>query len=515
MSDLVVALALILFFVPVSLTRILDGDEGYYTLAAELALQGRRLYVDFFYPQMPLLPYLYGVWMKIAGFSLEAARILSALCAALTGFLVYKYCSTQWGRKWGCFSAVLFAGGAFAFPWLVLVKTYALSTLLVFSAFFILAYPGFKSASRLFACGLALGLTVNTRLLFAGLVPIFLVYLFFSQRLRESGSSRGALFLYCLAGFLIGIGPAVLAFIAAPEHFIFNNIDYHLAASSASTERSFAQKAQILQIIFGFKNSAQDSGFQLPLLLWLSLGYLAVCLRSKKIPSLPFFLGMGLLALSLTPTPAYTRYFSSLAPFLALTVIELLNELARRQLIGFANRRAALLSLVVIALFANYLRLIPREIYRHCVSGENVLGVSSLCPLTPARLREIHEAVNRHSSPGDYVLSRWPGFIFATHARVVPRLENHFGFTAAKRLPAAERTRFRLPDQKYLISSIRSRQASLVLMQRGKLNERMNQVLEESGYQRLDRICTVVPYVRLGGEEGALGQERFYSAAGY
>src|ERR1700740_731179 len=39
--------------------RPIDGDEGYYTTAARLVWEGKTPYRAFFYPQGPLLPYIY------------------------------------------------------------------------------------------------------------------------------------------------------------------------------------------------------------------------------------------------------------------------------------------------------------------------------------------------------------------------------------------------------------------------------------------------------------------------
>ena len=45
-----------MLFVPMATLHLIDGDEGYYLLAAKLVFQDKQLYTDFFYPQMPLLP---------------------------------------------------------------------------------------------------------------------------------------------------------------------------------------------------------------------------------------------------------------------------------------------------------------------------------------------------------------------------------------------------------------------------------------------------------------------------
>jgi hypothetical protein len=46
------------FFLFVARHRLIDGDEGFYLLAARLVLQHKTPYLDFFYPQAPLLPYV-------------------------------------------------------------------------------------------------------------------------------------------------------------------------------------------------------------------------------------------------------------------------------------------------------------------------------------------------------------------------------------------------------------------------------------------------------------------------
>src|SRR5437016_4568472 len=61
-----IALLLGVVLLVVSRLRLVDGDEGFYLLAAKSVYHGKVLYRDFFYTQMPLLPYVYGLWMKTA-----------------------------------------------------------------------------------------------------------------------------------------------------------------------------------------------------------------------------------------------------------------------------------------------------------------------------------------------------------------------------------------------------------------------------------------------------------------
>src|SRR5438034_1996854 len=63
------AVLLAAVFVPMSLFGLVDGDEGTYLLVSRLVIEGQLPYHDFYYPQMFLLPYVYGAWMTLVGYS--------------------------------------------------------------------------------------------------------------------------------------------------------------------------------------------------------------------------------------------------------------------------------------------------------------------------------------------------------------------------------------------------------------------------------------------------------------
>ena len=82
---------LILFFIFAAET---GTDEGFYLVASKLVYQGKVLYRDFHYTQMPLLPYVYGVPQLIFGNSLYVGRLTSVRC--------YWCCrSWSWLRRQG------------------------------------------------------------------------------------------------------------------------------------------------------------------------------------------------------------------------------------------------------------------------------------------------------------------------------------------------------------------------------------------------------------------------------
>lgn len=59
---LLVFAALLATLMRVTLRRLVDGDEGYLLMAARLVAQSHRPYVDFFCPQMPGFPCVFGAW---------------------------------------------------------------------------------------------------------------------------------------------------------------------------------------------------------------------------------------------------------------------------------------------------------------------------------------------------------------------------------------------------------------------------------------------------------------------
>src|SRR6202167_429663 len=80
-----------LFFSYVALHRFIDGDEGFYLLASRLVLAHKKPYLDFFFLQMPLLPYVYALWMRLTQLSWISARVFAALLTTILGTLLYTH----------------------------------------------------------------------------------------------------------------------------------------------------------------------------------------------------------------------------------------------------------------------------------------------------------------------------------------------------------------------------------------------------------------------------------------
>ena len=66
-EDILLFAACVVWFSIVATNRLIAKDEGFYVVAAQLVSEGRVPYLDFFYPQMPYLPYLYGSFLRLFG----------------------------------------------------------------------------------------------------------------------------------------------------------------------------------------------------------------------------------------------------------------------------------------------------------------------------------------------------------------------------------------------------------------------------------------------------------------
>ena len=62
---------------------MLGPDESYQAMAAREAMDGRLPYGDFAYLDMPLLPYLTGLVMEVAGYDLMVQRVVNLTAAGL------------------------------------------------------------------------------------------------------------------------------------------------------------------------------------------------------------------------------------------------------------------------------------------------------------------------------------------------------------------------------------------------------------------------------------------------
>jgi len=425
------------FFLYVAQHRLIDDDEGYYLLASRLVMQHKAPYLDFFYTQAPLLPYVYAAWFKLAGASWYAARIFCALLSTLVGGLLYYHVCRETG-KWlaGACTAFLYATSTLIFAWYPIVKTFALAMLFLFPAYLI--FTRLSPSTRGWMVGMAgvlFGLSVDTRSYVVGLAPVFLWWL-----LRQRSGRSTARIAWFLGGLGIGIVPSLVLFLASPDAFLFNNLGYHAMRSGVGLIGDWHDKMMVAAATMG----GAYTGFQFSVVSLSALA-LVVLQRARRASALlALLLALVLGLVSLLPTPASIQYFSLIMPFLIVTAVtsasDYLDALRSARTVRLVGAGCALL-LVGFFLFA-----VP--IFRqYLFTGRKVPGLQNMADApnwTLSQVTAVSKAVDELAMPGEQVASFWPGYIFASWANPYPGFENNFGMWVAPSFAPQKRQQYHI-----------------------------------------------------------------------
>jgi 4-amino-4-deoxy-L-arabinose transferase-like glycosyltransferase len=431
--------------------RLIDGDEGFYSTAARLVTEGKIPYKDFFYPQAPVLPFVYGGAVWLAGPNLASLRFVSIVFSLATVALWGWFLLKKYGNHRGVvFVAIGFlAFNPFFISWGVTVKTYALANLLATLAL-ISVWHAVSSARRgwLVAAGFSSGLLVSTRLLYATVPLVILGWLIVrSMRADDRLCFRHtALFLL---GMLAGCVPSMILFTHEPEVFVFNNIGYHLLQSDVPS---------VIEHGSGSLKSVLDLLLNHP---YLSLQFLLACVGiyavitfagneadyEKSFALLTITVVIAFLATTLIPSSLYEQYFTGpLAPFLTPLVAAGLYSLWERFRIAFFACGMAALTFSL----AEFI---------------NEAGKASMSRVwTFESYSAIADSIKSHTLETDTVLSPWPGYVFESGRRYVPGLENHFGLLAAKKLTHEQQLRYHISGVDEIVATIQAREPEVVAL---------------------------------------------------
>jgi dolichyl-phosphate-mannose-protein mannosyltransferase len=435
-----VFLALLCFFLFVARHRFINLDEGFYLLASRLVLQHKAPYLDFFYTQAPLLPYAYGLWMKLFGISWFSARHFSAALTIILGLLVYEHVCRE-TQRWiaGLAAVVLFASSTYIFAWFPLAMTFSLASLFLFGAYVIASRLTSASPAWLVAvAGLLFGLSVDTRSYVVGLAPVFLWWIFRHSETR----SRIARILWFLGGFTIGLGPSLCLFAASPDLFLFNNLGYHAIRSNSGLIGAWRGKLRVARtVLFG----PGDNGFQFSLLSTVSFAGILVLRIRKGAALLAFLIALVLGVISILPTPPLVQYFCMCMPFLIVAAVSGASDYVASLRAGRPKQLAVLAS---IALLAAFVASSPPSFRRYLVTGRFVIGVGGPHDAqnwTLDRVSAVSKAIDQLAAPDEKIASFWPGYIFASKAEPYPGFENNsVGRMIANKLTVEQRAKYHI-----------------------------------------------------------------------
>lgn len=476
--DALVTVLLVAVFVPMALWRLADAHEGIELISARLVTEGKLPYHDFMYPDLPLLPYVYGLWMRVTGVSWYAGRLLSALLAVGVGLVLYQHVARATGRRaWGALAAVLLATSGLAFVWYPLVKTPTLATFLLLSAYAVLETG--RTRWKYLACGVALALAIDTRLYLAALIPVFAVAAFRAgRRPRDLG--------HFAAGTGLGLLPNLPLIVRAPDVWLFDVLGHHWMAGTPE----LSEKLQALLNLLGIAGSfgAASLQFMLLFVVWLCSVVSAALLRERLPRSAPIVAVLTLL--SLLPTASYAGYFHTILPFLIADVVVLLARLRAAVTAPGADFLRGRLADVPAILIALYLVVAPVDAYTFTVGGE----VPGTYPRALAKhwripaINRVARAIDEEMPPaGRAVIAWWPGHVVESRAVVLPRLENPVALWYSPRLTPDLVSRYHFISHPELAAHIQAHTAPLVVVGVWMKEVRAvyGEVLRRSGYVRV------------------------------
>lgn len=483
-AELAVGTLLAALLVPIALLRVVDGDEGSYLLASKLVAHGKVPYADFIYPQMPLLPYVYGALSVVFGESWYAVRLLSALFAVGLGLVLYRHCRGRFGAGPAALGLVLYASSSLVFGWFTVAKTYALSTLLLFAAYTLVERRG-EAAGRWawIGAGAALALAVDTRLIFVAAVPPFVW-----AALRDRSGRWFERLAPLAGGFALGILPAVGFFANDPRRFFFDNLQAQGTRSSEGLVGDLPQKARVAANLLGFGQTEGVVGPQfLLLVLAAAAGVAAVWIARRRV-SLAVLLAVFLGAASFMPTPTYPQYFCIVIPFLIVAALEVVEGVP-----GRVDRDLGLVLRVLVgAGVAAYVGLAAIDVVRYARTHRTFDARIST-------VERVSAIVDANTRPGEEVLASWPGYLFGSHARPVPGLENDFSPRNASTISAAKAHRYRMATIADVEGWIAERRTRLVVVRLWSTLPPLPDwegALAHSGYEQLAQVGSARVYLR-------------------
>ncbi|MCB0328130.1 MAG: hypothetical protein KDD70_00665 [Bdellovibrionales bacterium] len=466
--------------------RLVARDEGFYTYAAQLLLEGQHPYIDFFYPQMPLLPYVYALGGLLGGTTWGSYRAVSALLFG--GILLFSYggVAVHRGRVWAIVALFLVSFCHLSFEWFPVVQTYALSVFLLLVSITLLSLDSQKRWTA-FSVGLFFALTVQTRLFFAPLIVVPLLTYYFS-------SERRKLLPRFFYGLVVGSVPSVIFIGLNPDSYFFSNLGYHLIRSSQTLSEEVEHKWRIFEVLFSLGRPSQKfDSFQTPFIFGGMFVALFLSFRLQRAARIFVSVAVLLFLVSFLPNPTYVQYFVSVVPFAIAGVIIPLASFYRSQ-----TRLGAKLIIAIGILFgAIYLKDVPGDMERYFKTGQGVIGIggpSRAVDWNIPRVVEVGKSVERLCRVNEEVLALWPGYLIGAHRRAVPKTENHFGFRAAEQLSDEEQDLFHVISVDRVSMMIKNRKIACVVGHKSAFRPQLREALAKAGYAKAKNVGGVYLY---------------------
>jgi hypothetical protein len=307
------------------MNRFLSHDEHQFIASATAwSRDGLLPYRDFPHFHMPYLVFLYGALDNLFHRPFLTARTVSVLAAWLTMLLLYLVVlrSVDKQRPWaghilGISSALLLLfNPLFTYTsgnsW-----NHDISVLLALGSLLCVSQVG--TAQRTLAAGLLIGIATGVRL---SVAPLCIPLLWHVARSHPAGNRRRPALRLCI-GVALGLLPALLLFMLAPERALFGNLEYPALNTAFRVDQGFEQAMNLpgkLQYLL-VEVLGQPSNLTLLALLVFGCFCSPLSGTARQAPrrrlALLFIVFLTLGAFG--PTPSWYQYFYPLVPFAILS----------------------------------------------------------------------------------------------------------------------------------------------------------------------------------------------------
>lgn len=448
---LLLQLVLLLAFV---FFRLIDYDEGSYLSAARLVNEGNLPYLDFLYPQMPLLPYVYSPVSQCGLSSLFLGRLISVLAGMLLSILIFFFL-LRFSRDAGLslFLFFLYSFNGLTINWHSVVKTLVFSDFFGFLSFFCfsvyLLRGSHKARFQIFLSGFFMGLAFNFRLIFALLLVIQGLMIFLVPTEKNLKGRVFRLIILCCGATIVSV-PAIYLFLREPSGFLFGNVEYHLMWGSRVIRMGLERKLWTLsKFVFYPQNLLiLSAAFTGVVLFAKSLRKRKVLQPEDRVIVAAVAFGLTLAVTCFVMSPTQFQYYEQALPYLLIFSIPAWQKLRE----SHHQRR----SQVVAVLVAYFLLTLPfAAIF---IFGARQKDAS----FHIETVKKVLRAVEENSLPGDMVLCGWPAYAVLSGRKTVPGLET-WGWEVAPYLSERQMARFHLIDSLGVEKLIEKREIGLIV----------------------------------------------------
>ena len=412
----IVSFALWAWFSFIATRRIVDDDEAFYWIAASLVRNGALPYVDFFFPQMPLTPYLYAAGQVLFGASMESGRLVAVSAATASGVLVFYGIRRNLCFGMAVLGTALFATHWLCIDWLVTSKTHSLSVMTALAAMLFAERDDRPSAV---AAGVIAGLCFAGRALMLPVVVGVLIHLWADgdrRRLRSAG-----------VGFFVACIPVIALYAMDPAAFWFDNFGYHaVRADGEGYVKDVPQKlAQLASVFLSPLWSSPGGGLAESTGLQTTPVVIMAALAWRRCPSHPWaWLSFLLIAFAVLPSPTYSQYFVVVVGPLVIASMRCLGEWTCRGL----RYPGLLLGLGCLAVVPSF--------------RARVMDTSEL--RRSAHADKVARAVRDVTPQGHAVAAHWPAFLVASEREILAPAHNQFVRVAAARVAPSRHAALKL-----------------------------------------------------------------------